>query len=135
MRSRKSNESKGGKKIIMIVDNDQSILASLNPFFNSDFEIIGMDNGPDALHYLKEIRIPDMVVLDMEMPKLNGRVFVRRIKFDPTHKKIPVLLISSIDSHLIINSFLKLGVEDYVVKPFEPSLLVEKIMKVISPEK
>jgi DNA-binding response OmpR family regulator len=116
----------------MIVDDDHAILTSLSPFFEKDYDVIAMDNGPDALRYLKETRIPDLVVLDMEMPKLNGRVFVRRIKFDITHKKIPIVLISAIDSHLIINSFLKLGVEDYVVKPFETTVLINKILNIIN---
>ena len=130
--SKKVKVAKNSKKLILIVENDKSIQSGLMSFFDEDCELICIDNGPEALMYLKETRIPDLVLLDMEMPGLNGRVFVRRIKFDPKHNKIPVILISSVNSKLIINSFQKLGVEDYVVKPFETSVLVDKMNNIIS---
>lgn len=132
MRSKKTNDSKNIRKIIMVIDFDHSIRSGLETFLSKDFDIVEIDNGPDAFHYIKEIRIPDLVVLDMEIPKLNGRVFVRRIKVEPMHNKIPIVLISSVNSQLIINSFLKLGIDDYLVKPYETSVLVEKILNIIT---
>ena len=133
MRSKKADFSGKSKKVIMIVDDDSSIRSSLSSLLEKEYEVVGMDNGPDALRYFKETRSPDLVVLDMEIPKLNGRVFVRRIKFDPIHNKVPVVLISSVNSRLIITSFLKLGVMDYIVKPFQPEDLVQKIVDIIDP--
>ena len=128
--SKKVNVTKNLKKLILIVEYDNSIQSGLITFFDNDYEVICKNNGPDALVYIKDTRIPDVILLDMELPGLNGRVFVRRIKFDPKHNKIPVILISSVNSRLIINSFQKLGVVDYIVKPFEPSELVDKIVRI-----
>ena len=128
--TKKVNVTKNLKKLILIVEYDNSIQSGLITFFDNDYEVICKNNGPDALVYIKDTRIPDVILLDMELPGLNGRVFVRRIKFDPKHNKIPVILISSVNSRLIINSFQKLGVVDYIVKPFEPSELVDKIVRI-----
>jgi CheY-like chemotaxis protein len=130
--SKKVNVAKNLKKLILIVENDNSIQSGLISFFEKDYDVICKNNGPDALLYINETRIPDLVLLDMELPGLNGRVFVRRIKFDPKNNKIPVILISSVNSRLIINSFQKLGVVDYIVKPFEQSELVNKIVRIFN---
>lgn len=131
--SKKIKVAKSSKKLILIVEFDHAIQSELISFFNEDYELICINTGPDALVYLQETRIADLVLLDMEMPGLNGRVFVRRIKFNPKYNKIPVILISSVNSRLIINSFQKLGIEDYIVKPFETSVLVDKMVNILTP--
>ncbi len=125
-----SKKANIAKKLILIVDYNNSIQSGLVSSFEKDYNVIFKNNGPEALMYLTETNIPDLILLDMEIPGLNGRVFVRRIKFNPKHNKIPIILISSVNSKLIINSFQKLGVVDYIVKPFEPSELYDKIVKI-----
>ena len=133
MKIKRTEGSGDIRKVIIIVEDDSSIRSSLSFLLEKNYVVVGMDNGPEALRYFNETRTPDMVVLDMDMPRLNGRVFVRRIRFDPKHNKVPVVLISSVNSRLIITSFLKLGVMDYIIKPFEPSDLVQKIVDIIDP--
>jgi CheY-like chemotaxis protein len=117
------------KKIILVVDDDELIRLSIKSSLKNEYDIINMDNGLDALNYIRAGNHIDLITLDMEMPHMNGRVFIRRVKFDPTHNKIPIFLISATESRLIINSFLKLGVVDYLVKPFTQEELRQKIEK------
>jgi len=133
--SKKVNIAKNLQKLIMVVEYEPFIQSSLISSLGNDYNIIYKNNGPEALMYLNETGIPDLVLLDMEIPGLNGRVFVRRIKLHPKHNKIPVILISSVNSRLIINSFQKLGVVDYVVKPFETSQLADKIIRILNTPK
>ena len=111
----------------MVVDDDEPIRYLIGSFLEKDYNIEYKGNGQEALEFLQSGENIDLILLDMEMPKMNGRVFVRRVQFYPKHTTIPIILISATNSKLIINSFLKLGVVDYIVKPFKPEELVVKV--------
>lgn len=106
-------------KQILIIDDDPLIRQLLNSYLCKDFTIELKSDGQQALHWLKSGNRPDLVLLDMEMPEMNGRVFIRRIKNSPLHKNIPVVIISGTASNLLRNSFIKAGAADYIVKPFQ----------------
>jgi CheY-like chemotaxis protein len=116
----------------MVVDDDESIRLLIGSYFEKDYNVIFMSNGQEALMHIRDVNIPDLVLLDMEMPHMNGRVFLRRIKYSPEHSHIPVIFISSVNSRLIINSMIKLGIVDYIVKPFKPDELIEKVQNVLN---
>ena len=115
------------KKTIMIIDDEESMRMLIVSLLEKDYNIVPMDDGHDALVYLSQDNFPDLIILDMEMPKINGRVFVRRVKYSYKHNKIPIIVISAINQKLIINSFLKMGVIEYLTKPFKPQDLIDKV--------
>lgn len=110
-------------KIILIIDDDPLIRQLLNSYLNSKYTIELKGDGQQALHWLKSGHKPDLILLDMEMPEMNGKVFIRRIKTSPIHKNIPVVIISGTSSNLLRNSFIKAGAAEFVVKPFQPDEL------------
>jgi CheY-like chemotaxis protein len=67
----------------------------------------------------------------MEMPGMNGRVFIRRIKSSPVHRNIPVVIVSGSTSNILRNSFLKAGAAGYLVKPFQPATLNELLKDIL----
>ena len=119
------------KKTIMIVDDEESVRMLITTLLEKDYNIIPMGDGHDALVYLSKNNFPDLIILDMEMPKVNGRVFVRRVKYSHKHNKIPIIVISTVNKKLIINSFLKMGVVEYLTKPFKPQELIEKVDQIL----
>ena len=120
------------QKTILVVDDDEAIRLLITSFFEKDYKIVTMNDGHEALVYLGEGHVPDLILLDMEMPKMNGRVFLRRVRFgDSTHNKIPIIFITSVSSKAIIHSTLKLNVDDYITKPFKPEELIEKVHQIL----
>lgn len=90
------------------------------------FEIKAANNGEEALNALQSFR-PDVILADIEMPKMNGYQLCERIKADPLTRDIPVILLAGafepIDEELARN----VGAEDYLIKPFESQELISKI--------
>ena len=85
-----------------------------------------MDYVDKAIKAAREFK-PDLILLDMEMPNMNGRVFVRRVKYDPRYGKIPIIFVTAINNPMITNSFRNMGVIDFVIKPFKFEDLAKKI--------
>lgn len=127
MKKNKTEES-AIKKTIMIVDDSETMRFALGQCF-PDFNVVYMENGQDALEHIFTKNPPDLILLDMEMPKMNGRIFLRRLRYSQQYNSIPVIFISSVNSRLIINSMVKIGINDYIVKPFKAEELTEKVKK------
>ena len=120
------------KKIIMIVDDTESYRLLIKSYFENDFEIITMCDGHEAIVYLSKNKPPDLILLDMEMPNMNGRVFLRRLKYgNAILNKIPVIFLTTVNSKLIINSAYKKGVIDYIIKPFKQEVLEDKVRQLL----
>jgi CheY-like chemotaxis protein len=119
------------KKTIMIVEDEESMRLLIASLLENEYNIVPMCDGHDALDYLAKNNFPDLIILDMEMPRVNGRVFVRRVKYSYKHNRIPIIVVSVIDKKMIINSFLKMGVLDYITKPFKPERLVAKVNEIL----
>lgn len=90
------------------------------------FEIKTANNGEEALTMLQSFR-PDVILADIEMPKINGYQMCEKIKADPITRDIPVILLAGafepIDEELARN----VGADDYIIKPFESQELISKI--------
>jgi CheY-like chemotaxis protein len=118
-------------KTVLIIDDDPLIRQLLSNFLNTKYQIECKNNGQQALIWLKNGNRPDLILLDMEMPEMNGRVFIRRIKISPVHRNIPVVIISGTTSNLLKNSFMKAGATDYLVKPFSQDQLMLVVESII----
>ena len=121
------NTSINDRKTILVVDDEESIRMLMVSLLGRDYNVVTMSDGQDALEYLSKGNHMDLILLDMEMPNMNGRVFVRRVRFDPRYGKIPIFFVTSIDNPLIINSFMKMGVSGFIHKPFKPDELIRKV--------
>jgi CheY-like chemotaxis protein len=110
-------------KLILIIDDDPLIRQLLKSYLNKDYSIELKSDGQQAIYWLKSGNKPDLILLDMEMPEMNGKVFIHRIKTSAIHKNIPVVIISGTNSNLIKASFMKAGAADFIVKPFQKETL------------
>ncbi len=97
------------------------------------FDIKAANNGEDALSALSSFR-PDIVLADIDMPKMNGYQLCEKIKMNPDTKNIPVILLAGAFEPLDEELAKKVGAEDYIVKPFESQELISKINAVIATE-
>ena len=121
------------KKIkILVVDDDPQIRrlirATLQSKFN--FDILEAENGATAYQKI-EAEKPFLVILDIMMPELNGLELIEKMKQNEETKDVPVIMCSAInDREKVVELFSK-GVADYIVKPINPIILVNKITQYI----
>lgn len=114
------------KKRILIIDDDATIRFLLKSILK-EYEVITMEDGFDALDWLNSGNVPDLILLDIEMPNINGRVLIRRLKSSYKHRNVPIVIMSGTDSKSIKNSFIKLGASDFIIKPFTDIDFLERI--------
>ena len=111
----------------MIVDDDTDLLAMLGPQLEQwGYQALLADSGEDALAQAKAAR-PDLVLLDIMMPKMKGREVCAALKADPATAKIPVIFMTALGLADHVRAGLELGAEDYLVKPFRLDELRERI--------
>ena len=114
------------KQSILIIDDDATIRFLLKQVLK-EYKVITMEDGYEALTWLNSGNIPDLVLLDIEMPNINGKVLIRRIKSSYMHRNVPIIVMSGTDSQSIKNSFIKFGASDFIVKPFTDTDFQERI--------
>jgi len=106
------------RKTIMIVDDTEMNIDILVEALQDDYELIVAINGLVAIELLEEQK-PDLILLDIIMPEMNGYDVLKTLKKNPHLERIPVILLSAItDSDSKTKGF-SLGAVDYVTKPFE----------------
>lgn len=94
-------------------------------------EVITGNNGEEG-YLLTQREHPDLVMLDVRMPKLTGYEACKRIKAEPELASIPVLFLSAKGQESEIEQGMAAGAEDYLLKPFAPDQLVERVKQVLA---
>lgn len=117
------------RKTVMVVDDDKVYQKLIHVYLEKEYNIVPISDGLEAMAYLNsKDGIPDLILLDMQMPNMDGRQFLRRIrKGNPKLRTIPIIFISSVYSELFMNSVADLGVSTYIVKPLVGEDLKEKV--------
>ena len=117
---------------VLIVDDDPVIRRMLQLSFESEgFEVSTANDGVEGLDAMRSNR-PDVVVLDIMMPKLDGMKVMREVATDDDLRGTPVILLSAKATSLDIELGLKAGAADYVTKPVDPIELVERIRSILA---
>ncbi|MCL2839500.1 MAG: response regulator [Defluviitaleaceae bacterium] len=117
---------KADKKIIFIVDDNKSNLVAGSEALSGTYRVFTLDSGVRLLKMLEKL-IPDLILLDVEMPEMNGYEALSLIKRDSRFEHIPVIFLTALDSAETELKGLSLGAADYITKPFFPALLVKRI--------
>ena len=119
------------KTILLIEDekNIQTVYASL--LNKKGYDVITADNGIDGLDKAQE-ESPDLIILDLILPKLDGKLVLEGLKEDDNTQDIPVLIISAKSDKTSIENCLKTGAADYLVKPIERNELLKAVKKLIA---
>lgn len=110
------------KAKILIIDDVPANVKILIDTLQSEYMTFSATNGEDALK-IASSSIPDLVLLDIMMPGMNGYEVCRRLKADPLLKDIPVIFITAMGDEENEKNGLELGAVDYIAKPFKPALV------------
>ncbi len=118
-------------KKLLVVDDDQAVRDYLMEILSgSGYQIYLARDGEEGLEVMRRDR-PDLVLLDVHMPKLDGLQALTLIRDDPALAEIPIIFLTSVDqSHIKIRA-LEHGADDYLVKPFNPVELLARIKAVL----
>ncbi|GHV90515.1 hypothetical protein AGMMS50268_10180 [Spirochaetia bacterium] len=103
---------------LLIVDDDSADLAVLNTILRSDYEIFTAKSGEGALKVLSE-KLPDMILLDVLMPGIDGFELIKQLKEDSNTRKIPIIFITGLENDNDEAKGFALGAVDYIRKPFK----------------
>lgn len=120
------------KKILLI--EDERILVDLyrDGLSDAGFEISTVLSAEEGLEAAKRER-PDLIILDILLPRENGIFFLERLNNDPQISSIPVVVLSNLDAPETKKKAFKLGVKDYLIKTdFAPHELIERIKEFLS---
>ncbi len=118
-------------KKILIVDDEPNIVMSLEyTFKKNNFEVFIARDGQEALEILKN-QLPDVIILDVMMPMVDGYATLEQIKKDERLKHCKVIFLSAKNKEKDIEKGLSLGANLYVLKPFSVKKLVEQVQGLI----
>lgn len=115
------------KPRVLIVDDERSNINILGNLLVAEFEVVVATDGESALARACANALPDLVLLDVMMPGMDGYEVCRRLKADPTTRDIPVIFISAMGEEDDEALGLRIGAVDYVTKPFSPAILKMRI--------
>ena len=122
-------------KKLLIVDDEPNIVAALEYLLNrSGYEVRIATNGDEALRQV-EIFGPDLVLLDVMLPRKSGYEVCQRIRERPDWSRIRIMILSAKGRDAEVNKGLALGADAYVTKPFSNSELVARIGQLLGEEK
>lgn len=122
-----------GKKTVLLVEDDTFLLSMYTTKFElENFKVLAAEDGEKGLKMaLKEN--PDIILLDIMLPKIDGLEVLKKLKADSKTKNIPVILLTNLSQKNEIEQAMSLGANDYLIKAhFMPSEVVEKIKKTLS---
>jgi DNA-binding response OmpR family regulator len=118
---------------LVCAEDDKLIAASLvEGFTNAGFEVTATSDGEEAVAKIKEIK-PDVVLLDIMMPKLDGFGVVWELKSDPATATIPVVMLTNLSDSDTLSKILETGVTDYLLKSEQTiDQIISKVNEVLS---
>lgn len=121
------NETVAQRSRILLVDDAPENLRILSESLREDYTIMFAKNGPAALRLAMGDPPPDLILLDVIMPCMNGYEVCRRLKEEPTTRDIPIMFITAQNEETDEATGLSLGAQDYIAKPFRVSLVRNRV--------
>ncbi len=119
------------KPKILVID-DQITIRTLLEFVLSDYETVLKEDGREALNWLYNNDIPDLIIADLQMPNVDGYKFINILKNSGFYHTIPIITLSGNNSSNDRIKCFELGVDDFVMKPFNPAELKIRVRNILN---
>ncbi len=117
------------RKTILVVDDDNSTRVLLSCLLKKQYEVTTRKNGFDGLVWLDFGNLPDIILMDIDMPHINGFEFLNNLRQSGFYRFIPVVALSGTDKLSEVNRFFEMGGNAFLKKPFNPTELFSTIDK------
>ncbi|MCI8516092.1 MAG: response regulator [Hungatella sp.] len=121
------------KKRILAVDDDAIVLTRISSILRNDYDLVTVNSGMRALRYL-DLEKPDLILLDIRMVQQDGIETLREIRKREECRDIPVIMLTGVESKDMVLESAKLGVCDYLLKPFASLELLKRVHRVFGQE-
>ena len=122
-------DSKSGAPLVMVVDDSLTVRKITSRMLTREgYEVATAKDGVDALQQLQDMK-PDCILLDVEMPRMDGFEFARNVRADEATKSIPIIMITSRTADKHRNHAMELGVNEYMGKPYQEEQLLALIKR------
>jgi len=115
------------QKCVLIVDDEPINLLILSQVLKPCFAVFACKSGEEALQVARRIPKPDLVILDILMPGMDGYMTLFKLRQDPETADIPVIFISALSNGADLQKGLELGAVDFIVKPFESEDIMTRV--------
>ncbi|MCU0641126.1 MAG: response regulator [Candidatus Margulisbacteria bacterium] len=117
------------KKVVLIVDDEPTIVTIIGDLLQlSGYDTLSAGDAEEAEQAIRAHR-PDLILLDVMMPKTSGFDLCRKLKATPDYKEIPIIFVSVMNKPEDLAKGKELGAADYVPKPFDPNDLLARIKR------
>lgn len=123
-------EAKAERPRVCVVDDDPAILAALAALLQSEFEVVVARNGHDALRLARKDP-PDLILLDVQMPDLDGFAVCRRLKDDPLTAEVPVVFLTAQGDEATEVRGLTAGADDFIAKPLRGAVVLARTRNLV----
>ena len=119
------------KNTILLVEDEPSVIELMNIYLSRrGYEIFNVADGTEVMNQVRVVK-PDIIILDIMLPKLNGFEVCGLIKSDPALKHIPVMILSALVQKSEIEMGIRMGADLYMTKPFQNTELLANIEKLL----
>jgi len=130
MENRKGGNMEEIKKKIVVADDDYAILSAIKETLEDEYTVHTADDGREAVKLVTEI-MPDLVIMDITMPRMDGHEACRLIKKDKNTSSIPIMFLTGKNQLGDTEKAYSSGADSYMVKPFSPDKLLQKVAEMI----
>ncbi len=120
------------RKSVMVVDDDPVVLDLMKLYLGAKYKVMALNSASDALAKLK-ITTPDIILLDIAMPDMDGKELFRKIREIATCADIPILFQTGMAGINTVRECVKLGAAGFVIKPIQKPVLLERIEETLNP--
>lgn len=118
-------------KKILIIEDEPEFLAGLKMRLEANgYEVLEASDGASGLETARA-NSPDLILLDLMIPKIDGFKVASQLKSDEKHRKIPIIMLTARSQQVDRNMGMTVGVDDYLTKPFRPKVLLDTIERLI----
>jgi CheY-like chemotaxis protein len=126
------DSSVNSRKVILIIDDEPSILKLLNFILSSTYDLIIKTSGIEAIAWLEEGNDPDLIISDLMMPYFDGSLLIKNLKVSGFYRNTPVILLSGADDLAEKVGAMPFTVDHFLQKPFNPTALKTSISELLT---
>lgn len=119
------------KKTILVIDDDYFVRTLLNFLLQDYYEVVTIENGYKAMLWLDKGNIPDAILTDMDMPRINGFDLLKHLQKSGYYRDIPVLVLSGHSNEKFEEQCRASGASGFISKPFNPPDLLKNLNELI----
>ncbi|MEW5895406.1 MAG: response regulator [Candidatus Omnitrophota bacterium] len=120
-----------GKKRILVIDDDMTILRILEAKMGeAGYEVVCVNSPLEGLIIARREQ-PDIIILDIIMPEMNGYDVLKCLKEDPSTQNIPVMMLTIRSMETDVQKGLEMGADDYITKPLQTALLLKRMERLL----